>query len=321
MAVKIGDKVKFLNEEGGGEITQLIDKDTVMVLSNIDDFEIPVLIREIVVIGDDKKSDNQSIEVFEGDGRINKNRKLLSVFAEESKEYNYYLVNGKDQAVFFGVFEERKSEILGVYSGILQPGAVQKINTYSLKDFEGIVQWRVQGFFFEKRPETITAPVDCAVKMHPKKFFNPRNKKFVEEIGQEGIVVELEQKDGNFGLQADELFTTPKKEEQFKKEKRKQPKRKNTREILEVDLHIHELLETTSGMSNSEILEYQLDKFRKVLEENKKFKGKRIVFIHGVGNGVLKQRIRHELQKYPRYTVQDASFQEYGWGATMVIIK
>ncbi len=321
MAVKIGDKVKFLNEEGGGEITQLIDKDTVMVLSNIDDFEIPVLIREIVVVGGDEKSDNQSIEVFGDEVRINKNRKFLSVFVEDGKEYNYYLVNGKEQAVFFGVFEERKSEILGVYSGILQPGAVQKINTYSLKDFEAIVQWRVQGFFFEKQPEKITTPIDCAVKMHPKKFFNPRNKKFVEEIGQEGIVVELEQKEGNFGLQVDELFANIPKEEQFKKEKRKQPKRKNTREILEVDLHIHELLETTSGMSNSEILEYQLDKFRKVLAENKKFKGKRIVFIHGVGNGVLKQRIRHELQKYPRYTVQDASFQEYGWGATMVIIK
>ncbi len=315
MAVKIGDKVKFLNEEGGGEITQLIDKDTVMVLSNIDDFEIPVLIQEIIVVGGNEKSENQSIEFFKGKERINKNEKLLLVFAENNKEYNYYLVNGKEQAVFFGVFEERKSEIWGVYSGILQPGAVQKINTYSLKDFDTIVQWRVQGFFFEKRPEKITTPIDCAVKMHPKKFFNSRNKKFVEEIGQEGIVVELEQKEFASGLQVSELFTNP------LKEKRKQPKRKNTREILEVDLHIHELLETTTGMSNSEILEYQLDKFRKVLEENKRFKGKRIVFIHGVGNGVLKQRIRHELQKYPRYTVQDASFQEYGWGATMVIIK
>ncbi len=320
MAVKIGDKIKFLNEEGGGEITQLIDKDTVMVLSNIDDFEIPVLIREIVVVGGDEKSENQLIEVFESELRINKSKRFFSVFAEERKEYNYYLVNGKNQAVFFGIFEERKSEILGIYSGILQPGGVQKINTYSLKDFDAIVQWRVQGFFFEKRLEKITAPINCVVKIHPKKFFNPRNKKFVEEIGKEGVVVELEQKE-SVGLQADELFANSPKEKQFKKEKSKNSARKNTREILEVDLHIHELLETTSGMSNSEILEYQLDKFRKVLEENKKFKGKRIVFIHGVGNGVLKQRIRHELQKCPHYTVQDASFQEYGWGATMIIVK
>lgn len=40
-------------------------------------------------------------------------------------------------------------------------------------------------------------------------------------------------------------------------------------EIVEIDLHAHELLDTTAGMSNSEILNYQLDVFRKTLEEYK----------------------------------------------------
>ncbi len=92
-------------------------------------------------------------------------------------------------------------------------------------------------------------------------------------------------------------------------------------EIVEIDLHAHELLDTTAGMSNSEILNYQLDVFRKTLEEYKNKKGQKIVFIHGKGDGVLRKSILQELKyKYKNYESQDASFREYGFGATMVII-
>ena len=86
-------------------------------------------------------------------------------------------------------------------------------------------------------------------------------------------------------------------------------------DILEIDLHAHELLDTTAGMSNSEILNYQLDVFRKTLEEYKNKKGQKIVFIHGKGDGVLRKSILQELKyKYKNYESQDASFREYGFG-------
>ena len=51
-------------------------------------------------------------------------------------------------------------------------------------------------------------------------------------------------------------------------------------------------------------------------------KGKRIVFIHGKGEGVLRSAIVKELRyKYKNYPFQDASFREYGYGATQVTIK
>ena len=101
-----------------------------------------------------------------------------------------------------------------------------------------------------------------------------------------------------------------------------QPKLKKGSDILEVDLHASSLLETTAGMNNFDILNYQLDIVRKTLDEHLKEKGKRIVFIHGKGEGVLRNAISQELRrKYPRCISQDASFQKYGFGATMVIIK
>lgn len=75
-------------------------------------------------------------------------------------------------------------------------------------------------------------------------------------------------------------------------------------------------------MGNKDILEYQLDVFRKTLDEYKLRRGQKIVFIHGKGDGILRQRILWELQtKYKRFHHQDASFKQYGYGATLVTIK
>ena len=99
-------------------------------------------------------------------------------------------------------------------------------------------------------------------------------------------------------------------------------KRGGKNEIIEIDLHISELLDDTRGMSNSEILNYQLDKFREVMEQYRNKREQRIVFIHGKGDGVLRKALLDELKrKYPACKTQDASFQEYGFGATMVTVK
>ena len=92
--------------------------------------------------------------------------------------------------------------------------------------------------------------------------------------------------------------------------------------IIEIDLHINELLDNVNGMSHTEMLNYQLDKFREVMNLYKNKREQRIVFIHGKGEGVLRQAILTELKRrYPQCKVQDASFREYGYGATMVTIK
>jgi len=93
-------------------------------------------------------------------------------------------------------------------------------------------------------------------------------------------------------------------------------------EAIVVDLHASELLETTTGMGPTDILNYQLDVMRKTLKQYEKQKGTKIIFIHGKGEGVLRKAIVNELQyRYKSYTYQDASFREYGYGATQVTIR
>ena len=92
--------------------------------------------------------------------------------------------------------------------------------------------------------------------------------------------------------------------------------------MLIVDLHADEILETTQGMEPFDILQYQLEVFRRTLQEHAKSYGQKIIFIHGKGEGVLRKALVTELRRnYKGYLYQDASFREYGYGATQVMIK
>lgn len=92
--------------------------------------------------------------------------------------------------------------------------------------------------------------------------------------------------------------------------------------IAVVDLHAGQLLDNMVGLSPKDILDYQLKVFRDTLADYAGSKGQKVVFIHGKGEGVLRRAIIHELTyKYKTYTYQDASFQEYGYGATQVTIR
>ena len=92
--------------------------------------------------------------------------------------------------------------------------------------------------------------------------------------------------------------------------------------MIVVDLHASELLDTTAGLSPADILNLQIDRFTEVMQQNMKHIGQKIVFIHGKGEGVLRQAIMKELNhRFKGHDVQDASFREYGFGATQVTIR
>ena len=92
--------------------------------------------------------------------------------------------------------------------------------------------------------------------------------------------------------------------------------------IVEVDLHAESVLDSIAGLTSSDILMCQLRVFHDTMRAHTKEHGRRIVFIHGKGEGVLRAALLKDLKRhYPRCTHQDASFREYGFGATMVTIR
>jgi dsDNA-specific endonuclease/ATPase MutS2 len=96
---------------------------------------------------------------------------------------------------------------------------------------------------------------------------------------------------------------------------------KTNQSIEEVDLHIRNILPDYYDLSSGEILEVQMAKFTTSLEGAIKHKQKKIVFIHGKGAGKLKYEMQKKLTSdFPGLRFQDASFKEYGYGATLVMI-
>lgn len=90
---------------------------------------------------------------------------------------------------------------------------------------------------------------------------------------------------------------------------------------MEVDLHIEELIESHHGMTNGEILSVQMANFKRQLNIAIRRKVKKLIIIHGVGEGTLRTEIRTELlSNYPDYEFHDASYRKYGYGATEILI-
>jgi len=99
--------------------------------------------------------------------------------------------------------------------------------------------------------------------------------------------------------------------------------KKNKYEIPapEFDLHIEKLVPNFRGMSNYEILTLQTDTAKRHLEFSIRNRIPKIVFIHGVGEGVLKAELDFLFGRYDQIFFQEANYQKYGQGATEVFIK
>ena len=95
------------------------------------------------------------------------------------------------------------------------------------------------------------------------------------------------------------------------------PKERHTPKF-EVDLHIHHLTKSSRGMSNYDMLNLQLDTARGQLEFAIRKRIPKIVFIHGVGEGVLRQELETLFGRYNNVKFYDADYKIYGLGATEV---
>tara|TARA_B110000046_G_scaffold100784_1_gene108205 strand:- start:6434 stop:6994 length:561 start_codon:yes stop_codon:yes gene_type:complete len=106
--------------------------------------------------------------------------------------------------------------------------------------------------------------------------------------------------------------------------KRQNPPKVSSKEraqpAMEVDLHINQLVKKSRGMQNHEMLNLQIETAKRRLEFAIQNRIQRIVFIHGVGEGVLKLELEYLFKRYEGLKYYDANYQKYGQGATEVYI-
>ncbi|MCF7560893.1 DNA mismatch repair protein MutS [Sabulilitoribacter multivorans] len=110
------------------------------------------------------------------------------------------------------------------------------------------------------------------------------------------------------------------KEQPNKRKQIKTKAKERYEPTMEVDLHINQLVKSSKGMTNHDMLTLQLDTARRQLDFAIKKRIQKIVFIHGVGEGVLKTELDYLFGRYDNIKFYDASYQKYGLGATEVYI-
>lgn len=89
----------------------------------------------------------------------------------------------------------------------------------------------------------------------------------------------------------------------------------------EFDLHIEKLVKNPKSLSNFDILSIQIDTAKRHIEFALRHRIPKIVFIHGVGEGVLKAELDFMLNRHDNLTFRDADFRKYGVGATEILFK
>ena len=118
-----------------------------------------------------------------------------------------------------------------------------------------------------------------------------------------------------------EAAVIKKQKELTQRQKPKVPRQKERNAPkMEVDLHINQLVNSTRGLSNFDMLEIQLETAKRQLEFAIRNRIQKVVFIHGVGEGVLKEELKYLFNKYDNLKFYDAEYRKFGLGATEVYI-
>ena len=140
---------------------------------------------------------------------------------------------------------------------------------------------------------------------------------FVNELIKINNSNVLNTNNGSFNLNEVKMQKEIPKPRSFVKEK----KSKQDNPVPEFDLHIEKLVKNYKGMNNYEILTLQSETAKRHVEFAIRNRIPKIVFIHGVGEGILKTELDFLLGRYEMITFQDANYQKYGLGATEVYFK
>lgn len=249
-------------------------------------------------------------------------------------DFNAVLVNDSNYFLYF-TFLRRSAEERGwhaVYAGEVAPNELIDLAVLrqgELNDYEKIALQYVafkKGKEFElKAPASITRKLDLTkfFKLHSFRpgiyFDNPVMEISLVKDDVEASV--LSHKSSEKSSVLSHKSSDKSSGNGSRKSEGGKPSPYKLLPLIEVDLHIGELVDTTAGMENKDMLQLQLDTVRKTMKEHEKRKGQKIVFIHGKGDGVLRKAVRDLLKKeWPKADLQDASFQEYGFGATLVTL-
>lgn len=327
MKLRIGDKVRFLNEVGEGIITRFKDKETVFV--EMDGFEIPYLSKHLVPIHTELIL-NPEVENMEMELETILSDSIYFIIEPDHdmpalvSDYKFYLFNSSSYNMSFSYsvkddayFQTLKHGELGSYQKIL----LKQVKKNFFKEF---AYHKIECLFYKNMNYKSQMPLAeilyindkvmaQAVLIQHNEFKFPVYAFILKDNFLDKEVIEK-----TFNM---EDLTRLKAIKEFKQPQKTSIAKQKIKDLTkEIDLHIEELLESYSTLTNTEILSVQLERFEKEIQYCLSNGIKKLIVIHGVGNGKLKQEIISILKTIEDITYYDASYKNYGFGATEIMI-
>ncbi|WP_167613396.1 DUF2027 domain-containing protein [Maribellus sediminis] len=343
--IKVGDRVKFLNDVGGGVVTGFLSKNMVNVEGD-DGFEVPYPINQLVNVSAPElnvrgnvpepvqaEENSAAAPVFvESDGEVINGKDApefyFCIVPSDAKnplngEIEVFLVNDSNFKLLYTYSYLTEQGVELVESGAVKSNARVKIDSLTQEDLSTLPDFGFQLLRFRGESNEWFPPVVKRFRVNPVRFYKASSFQPNSYFKRPAMILKIaaELSPDNLDVMTEADFKQLVKEK-TQSDNPAKPARKRTTDEVVIDLHITELLDNSEGLSNREILEIQMDRVESEMNAAIRDHVKRIVFIHGVGQGVLKQEVAKLLQsKFKKYYHQDASFKEYGYGATMVILR
>lgn len=323
MDFKIGDRVSFLNERGGGVIVSIKDKQTVLV-SEDDGFTTPYSIKQLVKVYNAETGVIKDIQVPTFTHDVNQIA-LLFVPKDNTNlmgsDIDLQLVNSSGSNFYFELYLHEAGKLLIFSSGQLADGMTQLVKSIPRGELEAYSNLRFQCLFNSTKKMASMHPLEQLVSIKASKFYKESSFTFSTYVNNIALgytiaaaedIERLKQQ----SLEADSQIVN----KEFKPLEKKSLPHNYLRKDAEVDLHISEILEDQMGMASVQMLQIQLHVFKKELEKAIQLNYSSITFIHGIGKGVLKDAMLKELEGYTGIKFYPANYQKYGNGATKVEI-
>ena len=167
--MKIGDKVRFLSEVGGGKVAGFQGKNIVLV-EDEDGFQVPMRLTEVVVVGDEDYDTRHVVEVK------NEKRKVKSDEVDEEQE-----IEPADKPITFKAKpEERKGgDKLSAFLAFVPMNVKElmetRFETYLVNDSNYYLRY------------TYLTAEGTAWQVRAEGEIEPNTKEFIEEFGREDL--------------------------------------------------------------------------------------------------------------------------------------
>ncbi|AFK05341.1 Smr protein/MutS2 [Emticicia oligotrophica DSM 17448] len=322
--MNIGDKVRLIHSKEEGIVTKFLKNDVVEVEIE-EGFKLPVLRKELAIVSktEDKifKPQQKVTEVIAPQKNIGNLAKadkgiFLAFLPKNEKILTLHLINNTDWDLPYSLTSGSEKNHRGLLGGYLTARSFQKSPIdLDLKDFDNWGNLTFQAFYYNFSYFSEKTPFSKKLRLRANTFFS--HKKMAPILQKECFLFQLDAEEAPLVINPSEL-----KEKMFESRTDEILPKVIEKPASTIDLHIEELTSNSNNMSNAQILELQLRTFELKFESAIASGMDEIIFIHGVGNGVLRQEIQKRLAGHKNVAwFQDAQKEKFGYGATRVKIK